>query len=237
MDCSACWLSIIIPTLNEEQGIVGLLDAMQPWRAQGAELIIVDGGSSDDTVTLAESLADRVVLSPSGRALQMNAGAAIASGQLLWFVHADTRLSGSETGLLRTLLPMLENGGWGRFDVRLSGTDWRLRMVATLMNWRSRLTGIATGDQGIFVSRLAFDAVAGFPVQPLMEDVEISARLRRISWPVCIGEPIVTDSRRWQRFGVWRTIRLMWWLRWRYFCGASPAELHRNYYAGMSPHD
>ncbi|MCC1495670.1 TIGR04283 family arsenosugar biosynthesis glycosyltransferase [Alcanivorax sp. 1008] len=231
MDSAECWLSIIIPTLDEAQGVVGLLQSMQPWRAQGAELILVDGGSRDNTVALATPLTDQMLTSSPGRALQMNAGAASARGRVLWFVHADSYLAGDEIHTLKSCLPELVSGGWGRFDVMLSGADWRLRLVATMMNLRSRITAIATGDQGIFISRCWFDRVAGFPVQPLMEDVEISARLRRLGRPVCLRQRITTDSRRWQRHGVWRTVSFMWWLRWRYFRGASAEELHRYYYA------
>ena len=234
---SPCWLSVIVPALNESRSITALLAILQPWRAQGAEVIVVDGGSTDNTVALAAPLADQVLLTRAGRATQMNAGAAAANGQLLWFVHADTTLSGAEIRLLQSCMAKLQCGGWGRFDVRLSGADWRLRMVAGLMNLRSRVTGIATGDQALFVSRDTFVSVGGFPLQPLMEDVEISARLRRLSWPICLGETIVTDSRRWQRHGVWRTIALMWSLRWRYFCGESPVKLHRDYYGGSSAND
>ncbi|MEE4250205.1 MAG: TIGR04283 family arsenosugar biosynthesis glycosyltransferase [Alcanivoracaceae bacterium] len=237
MDSGDCWLSIIIPTLDEAQGIVRLLQTMQPWREQGVELIIVDGGSTDNTLALAKSLTDLAMVSEAGRALQMNAGAARARGRVLWFVHADSFLEGEEIHILRACLPKLQSGGWGRFDIRLSGNDWRLRMVAAMMNLRSRITAIATGDQGIFISRGWFDRVGGFPVQPLMEDVEISARLRRLGRPVCLRQTIATDSRRWQRDGVWRTIVLMWWLRWRYFRGASAAELHRYYYAAEPSDD
>lgn len=227
------WLSIIIPTLNEAAGIAGLLQAMHGWREQGAELIVVDGGSADATVMLATSLVDHVIVSAAGRAQQMNAGAELAKGQLLWFVHADTFLSGNEYHTLQAHRSHWQDGGWGRFDVRLSGQGWRLRMVTALMNVRSRVSGIATGDQGIFISRGWFDAVGGFPVQPLMEDVEISRQLRRLAKPLCLRQAITTDSRRWRQHGVWRTIGLMWWLRWRYFCGADPAQLHRHYYGAV----
>lgn len=237
VESSACWLSVIIPTLDEAHGVVGLLQTMQPWRCQGVEVIVVDGGSRDGTGTLAKPLVDYILVTEAGRAQQMNAGAARANGRLLWFVHADSSLSGDEIQILKSHLPKLENGGWGRFDVRLSDNDWRLKMVASLINLRSRLSGIATGDQGIFISHQWFDLVGGFPMQPLMEDVEISRRLSRLGRPLCLRQTITTSSRRWQRYGVWRTIRLMWWLRWQYFRGVSPAALHRHYYGRVSSDD
>lgn len=231
------WLSIIIPTLNEAVAIPELLSSMQSWREQGAELIVADGGSSDATVMLAVPLADRVLVTKPGRAQQMNTGAEAAVGELLWFVHADTFLSGSECQTLQECRSHWQQGGWGRFDVRLSGEDWRLRMIASMMNLRSRVSAIATGDHGIFVSRCWFEKVGGFPLQPLMEDIEISRRLRRLGRPLCLRQVITTDSRRWRDRGVWRTIGLMWWLRLRYFFGADATQLHRSYYGAPARHD
>ncbi|PKM21538.1 MAG: glycosyl transferase [Gammaproteobacteria bacterium HGW-Gammaproteobacteria-14] len=220
------WLSIIIPTLNEAATIARLLLPLQAARSAGVELVMVDGGSADNTVSESAGLVDLCLRTKAGRAWQQNAGAAAASAPLLWFVHADTGLAGDEC--LRLL--HLSQPCWGRFDVRLSERNWRFRLIAGLMNRRSRLTGIATGDQGIFVSADLFRRVGGFPDQPLMEDVEISRRLRRYQKPVCLRTRITTSSRRWQKHGVWRTVMLMWSLRWRYFFGASPAELHARYY-------
>ena len=219
------WLSIIIPTLNEASSIASLLDVLQSCRHQGVELIVVDGGSTDQTVLLATPRVDQCIVTAAGRAVQQNAGAAIARGDMLWFVHADTRLEGGEWRLLRECPT-----GWGRFDVRLSDADWRLALVAALMNLRSRLTGIATGDQCIFVSRALFQSIGGFMQQPLMEDVEISRRLRKAARPQCLRWRITVDARRWRRHGIWRTVLLMWWLRGCYFFGADPAALHRQYY-------
>lgn len=219
-------LSIIIPTLDEAAGIVALLRSLQPARQRGAELIVVDGGSADQTVALATPLVDRLVRSAAGRARQQNAGAAAARAPLLWFVHADTTLQGGEDVLLRA-----QSADWGRFNVRLSDADWQLALIAFFINLRSRMSGIATGDQAIFVNRELFAEVGGFPEQPLMEDVALSRLLRQRQPPCCLRHPIVTDSRRWRRHGVWRTVALMWWLRWRYFCGADPAILWRRYYA------
>jgi len=220
------WLSIIIPTLNEGATIARLLLSLQVARSAGVELVMVDGGSTDSTLSEAEGLVDLCLCSKVGRARQQNAGAAVASAPLLWFIHADSELIGDEC--LRLL--HLPQPCWGRFDVRLSERNWRFRLIAGLMNWRSRLTGIATGDQGIFVSADLFRAVGGFPDQPLMEDVEISRRLRRHQRPICLRTRITTSSRRWQTHGVWRTVMLMWLLRWRYFFGASPVDLHARYY-------
>ena len=222
-------LSIIIPALDEAAGIGATLAAMQPLRAAGHEVIVVDGGSRDGTPAAAQPLADRVLAAPRGRASQMNAGADRAVGEILLFLHADTRLP---PGADRAVLDGLAASGarWGRFDVRIEGRSPLLALVAWLMNRRSRLTGIATGDQAMFVTREAFATVGGFPALALMEDVELSTRLRRVSPPLCLGDRVVTSGRRWESRGVFRTIVLMWWLRLRYFLGASPERLRRIYY-------
>jgi rSAM/selenodomain-associated transferase 2 len=222
-------LAIIIPALDEAAGIAATLASLQPLRAAGHEVIVVDGGSRDGTPAAAQPLADRVLAAARGRASQMNAGADAATGDVLLFLHADTRLP---PGAGRAVLDGLAAGGasWGRFDVRIEGRSPLLGPVAWLMNRRSRLTGIATGDQAIFVTRAAFAAVGGFPALPLMEDVELSARLRRRSPPLCLRDRVVTSGRRWESRGVVRTVVLMWWLRLRYFLGASPERLRRIYY-------
>ncbi len=224
------WLSIIIPTLNEQDRIGALLNIIQDWRAQAVELIVVDGGSHDQTVIIAEQRADHCIVTDPGRAGQQNAGAALARGDLLWFVHADTGLRGSEWRTLQALHQSSAVPFWGRFDVRMNSSDPRLGLIATMMNLRSRMTGIATGDQGIFVSRALFCSIGGFPQQPLMEDVEISRCLGRITSPVCLRDTVLVDSRRWQKRGIWRTMLQMWRLRLRYFLGADPVVLHREYY-------
>lgn len=220
-------LSIVMPALNEASGIEATLDALQPLRARGVEIVLADGGSSDGTARLAEPWVDAVAASARGRALQMNAGAAVARADALLFLHADTRLPPLADVLV---LQALAGGAcWGRFDVRIEGRPWMLRVVATLMNLRSRASGIATGDQAIFVAREAFDRVGGFPVQPLMEDVEISRRLKRLGRPACLRQRVCTSGRRWEQRGVWRTIVLMWRLRWRYWRGESVARLAEAY--------
>jgi rSAM/selenodomain-associated transferase 2 len=223
-------LSIVIPALNEAVGIVATLEALQPMRARGVELVLADGGSSDTTAALARPWVDSVVDAPRGRALQMNAGAARARADVLLFLHADTRLPPLADVLVLQAVQGPDGGaGWGRFDVRIEGRPWMLRVVAWLMNLRSRLSGIATGDQAIFVTRQAFERVGGFPLQPLMEDIEISRRLKRGGHPACLRARVCTSGRRWEQRGVWRTIVLMWRLRWRYWRGESPARLAEAY--------
>jgi rSAM/selenodomain-associated transferase 2 len=221
-------LSIIVPALDEAAGIRAVLQALAQLRDHGHQVIVVDGGSSDGTPALAEPFADRVLNAPRGRARQMNAGAAVAGGEALLFLHADTRLPAEADRLIERALAYRS---WGRFDVQIEG-GVVLALVAFLMNWRSRLTGIATGDQAIFVRRAAFDSIGGFADLPLMEDIEISTRLKRLSPPACIRERAVTSARRWERHGVLRTILLMWRLRLAYFLGARPDELARRYANG-----
>ncbi len=222
-------LSIVIPALNEASGIVAALAPLQTLRTNGAEVVLVDGGSIDATRELANPLVDRVIDSAPGRAVQMNAGAAAATGEALLFLHADSLLP---EGADRLIFDALNEMGsvWGRFDVAIIGHHFMYSVIAWFMNHRSRLTGIATGDQGIFMTRVVFEQSGGFPVQPLMEDIELCARLRKIAPPACLREKIVTSARRWDRNGLWRTILLMWRLRLRYWMGASPTELHRAYY-------
>jgi rSAM/selenodomain-associated transferase 2 len=211
----------------EAAGVTETLRALQPIRTRGHEVVVVDGGSTDRTVELSRPLCDRVVVSEKGRALQMNAGAAAAKGDLLLFLHADTRLP--ENALQHLECFVYSRCAWGRFDVRLSGERSLFRVIAWFMNRRSRLTGICTGDQAMFVRRDAFEALGGFQPVPLMEDVEFSRRLCLVSRPFCIKEPVVTDSRRWHKHGAWRTIFLMWKLRWRYWRGESPESLAQIY--------
>ncbi len=222
-------LSIVMPVLNEAEIIVSALHALEPLRRHSTELIVVDGGSVDATVELARPLAGEVIRTLPGRARQMNRGARAASGDYLLFLHADTRLPSDAPRLLLALFR--QRAVWGRFDVRLSGPRRTLRLVEWLMNRRSRLTGIATGDQAIFVRRDWFETIGGYPEIPLMEDIALSARLKKIVRPVCLEEPVVTSSRRWEQRGVLRTVLLMWWLRLRFFFGADPEKLARAYSA------
>lgn len=223
-------LGIVIPTLNEATGIEALLLSLQPLRAAGAELVVVDGGSSDDTRQRCQGLCDHLLTTTPSRGLQLRKGAEICQRPYLWFLHADSRVVAEAANcVLRALGD--ERGIWGRFDVRLSGSAKFLRVVQWTMNLRSRLTGIATGDQGIFVRRDALDRIGGFPNQPLMEDIELSRRLKRLARPRCLRTPLIqTSSRRWERLGVARVILAMWWFRLRYFAGASAEDLARDYY-------
>ena len=222
-------LSIIIPALNEAASIVATLTQLQRMRDKGAEVILVDGGSNDASKALASSLVDRIVDSKPGRASQMNAGAAVATGEALLFLHADSLLpEGADQTIFESLTE--RQFTWGRFDVTITGQHFMLPVIAWFMSHRSRVTGIATGDQGIFVTRAAFAQAGGFPDQVLMEDIELCKRLKKSGKPDCLHEKIATSGRRWEKHGVWRTIALMWWLRLRYFMGATPEEIHRAYY-------
>ncbi|MBB4636384.1 TIGR04283 family arsenosugar biosynthesis glycosyltransferase [Longimicrobium terrae] len=221
-------ISIIIPALNEAEGIADTLAALAPLRARGHQVIVADGGSADATVELARPLADAIVDAPRGRALQQNAGAAAADGDVLLFLHADTRLPPDAD---RLVLDGLAAGGagWGRFDVRLTGGAPMLRVVERMISLRSRATGIATGDQAIFVRRDWWERAGGFPPIPLMEDVALSTTLRRRGRPLCLRAAVTTSSRRWEQRGVWRTILLMWRLRMEYALGADPERLAARY--------
>ncbi len=220
-------LSIVMPVLNEAAGLCGTLQPLQALRAHGHELIVVDGGSQDDSAALAAAWADQVVHSTRGRARQMNAGAAQARHDTLLFLHADTTLpERADAAIARAL----ERGArWGRFDVRIEGRSVWLPMVAWFMNQRSRLSGIATGDQAMFVQRALFQQLGGFPEQPLMEDVELSCRLRALARPACLHARVRTSGRRWDERGAWRTIVLMWRLRWLYWRGTPAEHLARAY--------
>ena len=220
-------LSIVMPVLDEAAGIEAALSALAPYRRRSVEVIVVDGGSSDGTAERARVLADRVIAAARGRSLQMNAGAAAARGDVLLFLHADTRLPENADRLV--LDGLARSGrGWGRFDVRIDGGGL-LRVVAMMMNARSRLTGIVTGDQALFVARAAFDRVGGFPPIALMEDVALSARLKRLGRPCALRAHVTTSARRWRQHGTLRTVLLMWRLRLRFFLGADPAKLARAY--------
>ena len=221
-------LSIIIPVLNEAQGIAGALGSLAKLREAGHEVIVVDGGSGDGTPALAAPGSDRVLDSEPGRARQMNAGAAEATGHVLVFLHADTRLPEDALHQLKAFSDSKRQ--WGRFDVRLSGRRWLFRLIGVMINLRSRLTGVCTGDQAQFVRRGLFEALGGFPDIPLMEDVALSKRLKDHSRPYCIASPVTTDSRRWEKHGPWRTVFLMWRLRWDYWRGVTPEVLVRRYY-------
>ncbi|MXY55185.1 MAG: glycosyltransferase [Gammaproteobacteria bacterium] len=216
-------LSMIVPVLNDA---VALRSLIADLRHAEVEIVVVDGGSDDDSMTVAGG-ADRVVSAPRGRGTQMNEGVEVANGEWLWFVHADTRLP---NGAVAALGERLGTPGWGFFAVRLDGESRVYRIIERTMTWRSAATGIATGDQGIFVHRELLSAVGGVPRQSLLEDVELCRRLRRLAKPRRIPEPVVASSRRWERHGIARTIVLMWWLRFRYFIGGDAEALACRYY-------
>jgi rSAM/selenodomain-associated transferase 2 len=219
-------LTIVIPVLDEAAIIAAALQALAPLRARGAEVIVVDGGSSDDTAALAYPFADRVIAGPRNRGAALNAGATLGSGDVFVFLHADTTLPDDAD---RSIAAALFIRAWGRFDLRIAGRHPLLALVARMINWRSRLTGIATGDQAIFVTRKAFWSVGGFPDLPLMEDIALSRKLKRLCRPLCVAAPAVTSGRRWDYHGVLRTIVLMWRLRLAYYLGAEPARLALAY--------
>ena len=228
-------LSIIIPTLDEAARLPGLLDALAPARARGAELIVVDGGSSDGTAAVAQARDVPVVWSPPGRAKQLQAGAHASSGEALWFLHADSDVDPMCDQHIVWGLAESQRG-WGRFAIRLAGRHPMLRVVARAMNLRSRLSGIATGDQGIFVTRALLERVGGIPQLPLMEDVELSSRLKAVCPPLCLSKRLTTSGRRWDEHGAFRTIALMWRLRFDYWRGIAPEDLAARY-RGSDPSD
>ena len=227
-------LSVIIPVLEEAATIETALRALAPLRARGVEIVVADGGSRDDTAARAAPLAERVVVSPRGRAMQMNAGAAVARGDVLLFLHADTRLPPDADRIVRDALARTRRA-WGRFDVTIEGRHPLLPVVAAAMNTRSRLTGITTGDQAMFVTRAAFVASGGFPAIALMEDITFAGTLKRISRPISLRARVTTSGRRWEARGVVRTILLMWRLRLMFFFGAAPDTLAQRY--GYAPND
>jgi len=227
-------LAIIIPVLDEAAIIETTLARLAELRERGARVIVVDGGSRDGTVQRAAG-ADRVLSAPRGRSLQMNAGARApeaAASDVLLFLHADTQLPPQAD---RIIFRALSNSDrvWGRFDVSIAADQPRnqiaLSLVAWFMNWRSRLTGIATGDQALFIERSSFVALDGFPSVPLMEDIGFCRRARRVSRPIALPEHVSTSGRRWEKNGVLKTIILMWRLRAAYFLGADPARLLERY--------
>jgi rSAM/selenodomain-associated transferase 2 len=226
-------VSSVIPVLDEDAEIVDALTALAPFRARAVEIIVVDGGSRDRTAELARPLCDRVIAAPRGRALQMNAGAAAARGQILIFLHVDTRLPPDADRLVATAIAQTGRD-WGRFDVRIVGGHVLFPMISATMNLRSRLTGIATGDQAIFVTRQAFATVGAFPYIPLMEDIAFSRRLKGRGAPICLRQHALTSGRRWRKHGVLRTILLMWRLRLAFFLGADPDRLAQRYGYGSS---
>lgn len=228
-------VAVVIPALDEARNLERLLGDLRA-RWPGAEVAVADGGSADDTAGVVARFAGvRYLTAPRGRARQMNAGARAVGGDALLFLHADTALP---DGALEAVTGALADPAvvGGRFDVRFDRRNLVMTLVAYGMNHRSRLTGIATGDQAIFVRRGVFEAMGGFPDIPLMEDVEFTARLRRRGRLACLGLAVTTSARKWEREGAIRTVLLMWTLRLLYTCGVGPGRLHRWYY-GRDPAD
>ncbi|MBO1518727.1 TIGR04283 family arsenosugar biosynthesis glycosyltransferase [Oceanisphaera sp. DM8] len=218
-------MSIIMPMLNEAKALPATL-ATLVHNSPHIELILVDGGSSDQSVAIAQQQGGMVLSTTAGRARQMNLGGMHATGDYLLFLHADTQLPAQFESLINSALTQHQ---WGRFDVEISGQHPMLKVISAMMNWRSRLSGIATGDQALFMHRTAFSAVGGFPEQDLMEDIALSQRLKHLGKPACLRQTVITSGRRWEQNGVWRTIWLMWRLRFAYWRGVCPTQLARRY--------
>ena len=220
-------VSIVVPVLNEAASIRSVLARLSLLRGGDAEVVIVDGGSTDDTLAEARSFCEHLICAPRGRGSQMNAGAQKASGDVLIFLHADTTLP---MRALDVVTQAIDRGAtWGRFDVTIDGASRWFPVISFMMNLRSRWTKIATGDQAIFVLRTAFIESGGFPDIPLMEDVSFCSTMRSRSRPACLKEKVITSGRRWEKNGVLRTVLTMWWLRLRFFLGTSPEKLALEY--------
>lgn len=223
-----------MPVLNEA-GVQAAefeqcLQRLQQYRDSGHELIIIDGGSDDDSFEIAQRYADRTIQCNRGRAIQMNAGARQTDADILLFLHADTQLP---VNAIEAVTRTINQGHyWGRFNVRLADGHFLFRIIERLMNLRSCITGVATGDQVMFVRREIFETVGGYPRQPLMEDIELSKRLRGLGWPACLRQKVIISSRRWRKFGIVRIVLLMWRLRLAYFLGVSAERLAEQYRQG-----
>jgi len=237
-------LSIVIPLLNEADNLPKLMGHLAHLNPAPYQVILVDGGSTDNSVAIAkeliESLIDsspsvingqvidwQVIESAAGRALQMNAGAELAMGDVLLCLHADTQLPNHA---IADITSAVRQAAWGRFDVRLDSSAWMLKVVSQMINWRSRFSGIATGDQAIFIKKPLFEQLGGYPQQPLMEDIELCKRLKAVGKPACLRSKVITSARRWQQYGTWRTIGLMWHLRFDYWRGVSADNIKQRYY-------
>ncbi|MDD9158286.1 TIGR04283 family arsenosugar biosynthesis glycosyltransferase [Aliivibrio sp. S4TY2] len=221
-------LSIIVPILNEKNNLNTLIEHLNYWQDRGCEIIIVDGGSQDGSVSYLNSKGLTVISSPKNRSTQMNIGALYSSRSILLFLHADTQLPKDADDVIIAALKNRKKI-WGRFNIKINSNLKILRLVSVMVNFRSALTGIATGDQAIFVRRSSFNEIGHFVEQPLMEDIELSKKLCRISTPICLKKHVTTSGRRWENNGVWYTIFLMWKLRLLYWLGSSAKSLAKEY--------
>jgi rSAM/selenodomain-associated transferase 2 len=226
-------VSIVIPVLDDAAALTRVL--AQLTDQDDLEVVVVDGGSQDESRRVAGA-ADRVVESASGRARQLKVGVAAARGTFIWMVHADSGINAELLNQIRRSAADL-SVRWGRVDVRLAGDALAYRVIEWSMNWRSRLTGICTGDQGIFVRRELLELIGGMPQQALMEDIELCKKLRRLAVPSRLGGPIETAARRWECRGVLRTVLEMWYFRLAYFFGANPERLAARYYLPSDSQD
>lgn len=229
-------ISIIVPVFNEVQSLPALTAHLNVFsHLENCELILVDGGSVDNTLENLQRWQNqnqqakvRIISSEKGRAMQMNAGAHVASGNILLFLHADTFLPASFPGCITQ--QVRSDDFWGRFNVQLNNPSAWAKVISFFINHRSRLTSIATGDQALFFTRELYEKLGGFPQQALMEDIEMSKCANKYCKPICLKDAVQTSARRWEKHGVIKTVLLMWWLRIRYFFGAAPDELHQQYY-------
>ena len=221
-------ISIIIPTINEIENLSNLLDNIKKSKqVDNIEVVVVDGGSTDGTIEYADKYADLTISAQLGRASQLNAGAKVAQGKHFWFLHADSIL---DFNIFSQYLHVISSSDWGRFDIKINNPKLIYLLISSLINFRSRLSKIATGDQGIFISKELFYQVGKFPQLDLMEDVALSAKLKKHSSPFCSKLKIKTSARKWQKEGVLKTILLMWKLRLLYFFGVNTKTLARLYY-------
>ena len=237
-------VSIIIPVLNEADNLPLLFDNINRLNPKPQQVILVDGGSTDNSIAIIQSFINKVMPdndrkidwqmteSKAGRALQMNTGAALATGEVLLFLHADTQLP---MDAIESVSEAMKRAEWGRFDVQIASRQPTLRLVSQMINWRSRLSGIATGDQAIFISQSLFEQIGNYPNQALMEDVELckqlkGKQLKGMAKPACLKSEVITSARRWQQHGTWRTIILMWHLRFDYWRGVSADNVKARYY-------
>lgn len=227
MTTTWCW-GVVVPVLNESANVPALDAQLARLQAEGMTVIIVDGGSRDDTVAQLTAGGWTVLAQSGGRGPQLQAGCAALPEAVnaVVLLHADTQLPDSAVADMSCAL---DHRQWGRFDVCITGRHPMLRVIGAAMNLRSRLTGIATGDHTLFMRRSALRAVGGVPWLPLMEDLTLSSRLRRLGPPACLRRGVITSGRRWEQHGVWRTIWLMWQLRWAYWRGVPAAQLKARY--------